>query len=282
MREKDAQLEWEARAGRIAAGIALLCGALLVVAFGYSIAELPRSATNTKAFLIGVEAHKDAYVISGVLAALSMLAFIPPLLYLYEVTVYRRPELPKVARILAIAGPVIVAVFGIWLQFRQGHAADLFKAATDQTNKHAEKVFKDTTTAVAGVKFAGSIATGLATIVISLNAMRAGLLSRFMGALGIILGAVFVLPIIPSPVIQLFWVLALGALFLGNWPGGRGPAWDAGEAIPWPVPQRGLPPVEDDEEDGDEEPGDAAQPDAAVAQPNPRAARKRKKRKARR
>ena len=35
-------------------------------------------------------------------------------------------------------------------------------------------------------------------------------------------------------IIQAFWLGALGLLFLGNWPGGRGPAWETGEADPWP------------------------------------------------
>jgi hypothetical protein len=33
----------------------------------------------------------------------------------------------------------------------------------------------------------------------------------------------------------MFWLGALGALFLGRWPGGRGPAWETGEAVPWPT-----------------------------------------------
>ena len=39
-------------------------------------------------------------------------------------------------------------------------------------------------------------------------------------------------------IIQAFWLGALGLLFLGNWPGGRGPAWETGEAVPWPSPQQ--------------------------------------------
>jgi hypothetical protein len=37
-----------------------------------------------------------------------------------------------------------------------------------------------------------------------------------------------------APVVQLFWLIAMAMLFLGRWPQGRGPAWDSGEAIPWP------------------------------------------------
>jgi hypothetical protein len=66
--------------------------------------------------------------------------------------------------------------------------------------------------------------------------MRSGLLSRFMGVLGIIVGVLLVLPLVPGGqvFIQAFWVFALGLLFVGRWPGGRGPAWETVEAIPWP------------------------------------------------
>src|SRR5436190_17605633 len=109
--------------------------------------------------------------------------------------------------------------------------------------------------------------------------MRAGLLSRFMGVLGLILGALFVLPLIASPIIQLFWLLALGALFMGLWPGaGRGPAWESGEAEPWPTPpSRFAPPPAQEQPDPDPEP-DAE----AASTPGSNGSRKRRKKKARR
>jgi hypothetical protein len=70
-------------------------------------------------------------------------------------------------------------------------------------------------------------------IMISLNAMRAGLFSRLMGILGIFVGVLLVIPL-GVQILQLFWFGALGLLFLNRWPGGRGPAWQTGEAIPWP------------------------------------------------
>ena len=70
---------------------------------------------------------------------------------------------------------------------------------------------------------------------ISLNAMRVGLLTRFMGVLGIITGALQILPLAgPLPVVQCFWLLLLGLLFRGRWPGGQPPAWRTGNAEPWP------------------------------------------------
>jgi hypothetical protein len=274
--EKQAQLEWEARAGRLAAYAAWVAAAVIIAALLYRVVVLPHGADNVKQFLPDVEAHKSAFLVSGILTGLGMLAFIAPLLYLYNATRFRRPELPTVARILIFAGPILFAICSIWFQLRQAHAADQFLAGTVKTNKHAEDVLRDSTTAVAGLSLAASVATGLATVLVSMNAMRAGLLSRFMGVLGVILGVLFVLPLIASPIIQLFWLLALGLLLIDKWPGGRGPAWETGEAEPWPVPQRrGVPAREEEVEPP--APEAEPEPEAAPSRPNPRTSRKRKK-----
>jgi hypothetical protein len=281
MRDKQEQLGWEARVGRLAGFAAWVAAAILLGTMIYRIGVLPSGAKNVQQFLPEVAAHKTAFLVSGVLTAIGMLAFIPPMLYLYEVTRYRRPELPAVTRFLIFLGPILFAVCAVWFQFRQGHAADQFVAGSVKTKKHAEDLLRNSTTAVAGLSLGASIAIGLATIMLSMNAMRAGLLSRFMGVLGIILGALFVLPLIASPVIQLFWLIALGALFIGLWPsGGRGPAWDSGEAIPWPTAQERLAATAQQTDAAEPEGGESEA--VAAPQPNPRASRKRKKRSARR
>jgi hypothetical protein len=95
-----------------------------------------------------------------------------------------------------------------------------------------------------------------------------------MGIMGVLLGGLFVLPLIASPIIQLFWLIALGALFINRWPGGRGPAWETGEEIPWPSAQDRLAPPADEEDEPELEPEQVAD---GARQPNPRASRKRKK-----
>ena len=70
--------------------------------------------------------------------------------------------------------------------------------------------------------------------------MRVGLLTRFMGVLGVIVGVAVapILPIDQQGIIRVFWLAALGVLFLGRWPSGMPKAWATGEAEPWPTQQQ--------------------------------------------
>jgi hypothetical protein len=113
-----------------------------------------------------------------------------------------------------------------------------------------------------------------------------GLLTPFMGILGAIAGAliVFQLPGI-SAIVQAFWLAALGLIIVGRWPGGRGPAWETGEAQPWPTARerqaqlRGeLPPAEPPPAD----PSPDAAPGTADPEPVPDRPPSRKRRRKRR
>ena len=82
----------------------------------------------------------------------------------------------------------------------------------------------------------GRFALGAAFVLVCLNAMRSGLLTRFMGVLGILVGILMVVPLLQGPpVVQAFWLMALAVLFLGRWPRGVPPAWRTGNEEPWPT-----------------------------------------------
>src|SRR5205085_4132755 len=78
--------------------------------------------------------------------------------------------------------------------------------------------------------FAGAFVT------IAVSAMRVGLLTRFLGYLGVISAVLFVIPLVPVPIVQAYWLGALAMLFAGRSPNGTPPAWQSGEAMPWPSP----------------------------------------------
>ncbi|HET7121795.1 MAG TPA: hypothetical protein VFI17_11190 [Solirubrobacterales bacterium] len=108
---------------------------------------------------------------------------------------------------------------------------------------------------VSGLGLAGGLAFVISFFYTCLWAMRTGLLTRFWGSLGMASGVVFLLgPVLL--IIALVWLLYFASLLLGVVPGGRPPAWEAGEALPWPTP--GEQAAAELEPSEDEEPEDAA------------------------
>jgi hypothetical protein len=84
-----------------------------------------------------------------------------------------------------------------------------------------------------GFGLGGRLGLAVALFYSCLYAMRTGLLTRFWGSLGMALGVAALLLLVQFTMI---WFIYFGLLLLGRLPGGRPPAWAAGEAIPWPTP----------------------------------------------
>jgi hypothetical protein len=88
-----------------------------------------------------------------------------------------------------------------------------------------------------GLVLPGLLGLIVAMAYVSLQALRVGLLTRFVGSLGVGLGvaAIFIPPLVLLPAVLWAGFLGyLGLLFIDRAPGGRPPAWATGEAIPWP------------------------------------------------
>jgi hypothetical protein len=237
----DDQLALERRRAPMAAigaGIAAvlpLAGGIAVVG---TIRDQPK---NTPGRLLYIHDHSGKFLLFSILLGLGALALVFPLRHLYYATKARKPALPRVALFCALFGPVIYGIVQIGLQAVLVSKAATFAdpAHSNQTYEEAKNVFESS-----GVRMfqflglAAQLALGFAFVMICLNAMRVGLLTRFMGILGIIVGVLFVVPLAPGPpVVQSFWLAALAALFAGRWPTGIPPAWTTGRAVPWPSQQ---------------------------------------------
>lgn len=123
-----------------------------------------------------------------------------------------------------------------------------------------------------GLGIAGGLGFVVALFYCCLWAMRTGLLTRFWGSLGMALGVAALFGLLPF---VLLWFLYFGVLLLDRLPGGRPPAWAAGEAIPWPTPGEKAA-AELEPEDGWDEPESAAGSDDDEGESGPK--RKRKQR----
>jgi hypothetical protein len=136
------------------------------------------------------------------------------------------------------------------------------EAKTTEESK-ATAAIKDSTLLKIG-QFAG-LAGGLSLVVgllyVGLWSMRTGLLTRFWGSLGMAVGFASIIGFSP---LAFIWFIYIGLMLTGAMRG-RPPAWEAGEAIPWPTAgekaAREMEPSDpgaidvDSEEVGDPDPG---------------------------
>ena len=119
---------------------------------------------------------------------------------------------------------------------------------------------------------------GLAAVLLytCLNAMRVGLLTRFWGALGMALGVAALLLLVQF---SLIFFIYFALLLIGKLPGGRPPAWAAGEAVPWPTPgQKAAAELEPDPDVIDVDPTDPTDPGSGNGDGSGGPRRKRKRR----
>lgn len=280
--EHREQLEWERRVGRYAAYAAFVA-TLLPIAGNILLGSALGDVAEGESGLVAFEREPGGVLGAAGLQALGTLLLALPLFYLYRATRYRRPEVPFAALLLSLLAPLVVAVAAVAYQLALIDAARELVASGPRTDDRAEDLIRD---GAAGpleyVLYVTRALLATAFILVSLQAIRAGLLSRFMGYLGVIVGVLFVLG--GPSFILFFWMPALGLLFLNRWPGGRGPAWETGEPIPWPsaAEQREALERQRGEQEGERNGGDpVAERQPASGDPDtPRAGapRKRKRR----
>ena len=234
----DVLIEREKREALPAGIAAIASGVLALIGFVFLQTAGRNRPNNDPGRVLHYNDHATQILAGNILVSLSALASGYALLYLYKATKGRRPQTINAARVCAIAGPVILSISQVGVQIILLQKAHDYATTGSQTYEGAKAILDDSTiTALATVALAGQLALGFAFVIISLNSMRAGLLTRFMGILGIIVGVLLVLPLAPSPIVQTVWLLSLGALFLGRWPNGVPPAWTEGRPIPWPSQQ---------------------------------------------
>jgi hypothetical protein len=280
---KAEQLTWESRAGKGAALAAFARILLFIASSIYVNAALDTvpEAGKAREVLKAREAQPDVFVNGAVIGGISTLLLAVVLLYLYRATKFRRPELPSAAFVLAILGPILVGIAGILVQLDLNDAATEFFDSGAQTEARAEDLANNASALAQSVGLSGALALAFSTILISQSAMRTGLVSRFIGILGIVVGAIFVVgTLFPlgTDFVQLFWLLALGLIFIDRWPGGRGPAWESGEAIEWPTAAERRAEIEQAQAAEQRPVADADAAPAGEASTRTRSSRKKRKR----
>jgi hypothetical protein len=281
------QLEWESRWAKPVAAAAFLSVGFTVAASLYVNASIDTTpdADNTRELLRTIDAQAGVFTTGAVLSGIGGLLLGAVLWYLFHATKARRPELQKAALVLAIAGPVLLAIAGILVQLNLIDRAGEFVAlqARMQNEARADDLVAERPALLQSLGLSGALALAFATVMIAQNAMRVGLLTKFLGILGIVVGALYVLgTIFPlgTDAIRLFWIIAVGLVILGWWPGGRGPSWESGEPEEWLslAQQRAIAKAEAAESDESAVDPGAASDNGADADVTPSPRKRKKKR----
>jgi hypothetical protein len=238
--QHDAQLDWERRAGRWAAAAGFLSAVCLVAnTLLVQAVVLQDRPTQDRGVLLAIDEYAGAFLASSFVQGLNYIGLGVVLWFLFKVTRYRRQELPAWFIWLVYIGPVLFAVASVLSTLDRIDIAEQFASSGETQGRagerRAENLLEDRAPVSVALGAAGTLALAFSLVLVSLNAMRAGVLSRFLGIIGIIVGVLYVIPIFGGPlIVQIFWLGALGAVFLGYWPGGRGEAWETGTAVRWP------------------------------------------------
>ena len=176
--------------------------------------------------------HATVPIIGAVIYGIGTLLIFGAFVYLFKATRARNPRFTQLALVAGAAGIVMFAVGRTTAEISRYIGASGFAGGGNQA---ASDALTGGSFFVAQIIWQlGAFAAGFGFVLLGLNAMRAGLLTRFMGVLAMIVGVTFILPIDQQGVIRAFWLIALGFLLALKWPGGAPKAWLTGEAEPWP------------------------------------------------
>ena len=213
----------------------------VVDAMGRTANGQPVPPGRISAFAVEVGQHPTVPILGAIVYGFGSLAIFFAMAYLFRATRARRPGMPQIALILTAVGAVGFGVGRAVSEVARYLGAHSFVDAVDKTNSAASDALSPTATLVGQLIWETSaLALGFGIAIISLNAMRVGLLTRFMGVLGVIVGVAVapILPIDQQGIIRVFWLAALGMLILGRLPSGTPKAWVTGEPEPWPTQQQ--------------------------------------------
>ncbi|HET6507169.1 MAG TPA: hypothetical protein VFG42_10285 [Baekduia sp.] len=185
--------------------------------------------------------HGGSILVGSVLQALVSVGVGIVLVTLLRFALDRGGHAPRFARELVIVGAAAAAIGTVMLTLGLVLNANDFASAADQGTQAAHDAARTGFLVVTGtiLGLIGLFPLAAGFVMIAIAAMRVGLLTRFVGVLGAIVGVLQILGPLSAGafVVNAFWLAMVGALMLGRWPSGMPPAWERGEAVPWPTQQ---------------------------------------------
>lgn len=234
----DDTLAYEARMRGRMAILAGACAILFVIASALQLSGPQAKVSELTVQLITIHKRFPLDIVGAVFQAFALITLAGTLGFLFRIAKARKPDMAPAVKILAYAGAVVSAIGGIIYAVVLAVKANDFVSHGTQTYQEANHLTGGAVLPVfQTLDIAAQFLLELGLILITLNAMRVGLLTKFLGYCGIVVGVAGMLLIgsPPAVAIEIFWLGALAYLFSGRWPGGDPPAWKTGRAERWPT-----------------------------------------------
>ena len=235
--------------------------------------------------LRSVDEHSGALLLATIARSLGFALMAVPLVFLFQAVQARTDRVRPMLIGLVVLGPVVLAVQGIIGWAGEADAAAKFIEQSPGVGDiySLAQNLRDESGALqtaSGLFLPAVLALLFSMIYVPMWAVRTGLVTRFFGTMGMALGASIIFLLQIALLAILVWFLYFGLMLLGRTPAGRPPAWDAGEAIPWPAP--GEEPLAAMADGGDVVDGDATEIPGVDENPNAARRERAKKRKRKR
>jgi hypothetical protein len=231
----DDQLLYETRVRTRSVIVAVAAAVFLLIG---SIISLTGAHTNVSELTLDLLVANKRFptdLIASILNGIASLAIAGTLVFLFDCARARRPETKPWARWLTIVAGLLAAISGVVYEIVIAIKVHQFATTGAQTYDEAHSLTAGG--GVLGLQLIGEFSAlllAVAFVMVSLQAMNVGLLSKFMGYLGMFAGALVLFQITQVPIVQAYWLAAIAVLLAGRWPNGTPPAWRSGRAEPWP------------------------------------------------
>jgi len=232
------RLSYEARGRPRQAAVAAAAGILLVASAALQLAGPDANVVELTLGLLIEHKRFTLDLIGAVVQGIGWAAVAWTLTFLLGAVRARESGVPAYIRYIALVGAPLAAVGIVGYIAAYGVQAQHFVRHGSQTYPQANHLMSAPVLAVFQVMdYGGELLLAVAFVLVSMQAMRVGLLTRFMGYLGIIAGILVLFVITPVPIVQAYWLVGLGMLFAGRWPSGMPPSWQTGRVERWPSSQ---------------------------------------------
>lgn len=235
-------IQRERRWARLATiGAALPVGLFIVSLFARASVDLAGD-TLLPSFFRAIDSDSGAWLAGGALQGLGLALMAIPLSYLFLAAAARSERMLTPLVGFCVLGPLLVGLQTALNAVAQLDVADQFvaqSAGVGDIYTLAADLYEDSSlrTISGALGAGGALALVFGMVYTPLWATRTGLVTRFYGTLGMALGASLLFPPLAQLALPMLflWFGYMALLISNRLRRGRPPAWDAGQAVPWPA-----------------------------------------------